>query len=55
LASGYPTNVHWLDEMFWKLTTTRRVVPADSTGPLMTARSASAQLPGRTGSGAAAS
>jgi hypothetical protein len=46
LASGYPTNVHWLDETFLKLTTTRRIVLAASIGPLLTARSAPAQLPG---------
>src|SRR5271167_909400 len=45
-ASGYPTSMHWFDDVFLKDTTTRRNVFADSIGPLVTVRSASEQWPG---------
>ena len=43
VASGYPTSMHGFDDVFLKDTTTRRIVLADSTGPLVIVRSASEQ------------
>jgi hypothetical protein len=38
--------VHWVDDVFLKDTTTRRMVLASPIGPLVTARAASVQRPG---------
>ena len=46
VASGYPTSMHWFDDVFLNDTTTRRNVFADWIGPLVTVRSASEQWPG---------
>src|SRR5271156_1121253 len=45
-ASGYPTSMHIFDDVFLNDTTTRRIVLADSIGPLVTVRSLSVHVPG---------